>query len=137
MYSAAHGEWHGVIATLDTGSDENWISQQVVDRLKLRVDKGLVSKWWTFSGKPFESGSMVRATWSGRRQGVSHVNVFRVVSNGPFDVIFGRNVILSEEVNMFNSDSGPSSMLGNKFSTPTVSFVPVFQSTLLTLGTES
>ena len=134
MYSAAHGEWHGVIATLDTGSDENWISQQVVDRLKLRVDKGLVSKWWTFSGKPFESDSMVRATWTGRQQGVSHVNVFRVVSNGPFDVIFGRNVILSEEVNMFNSDSGPSSVLGNHLPPITVSFVPVFQSTLLTLG---
>ncbi|KAE9380253.1 hypothetical protein N431DRAFT_449044 [Stipitochalara longipes BDJ] len=113
MYSNAYGDWYGVIATLDTGSDENWVSQEVVDRLKLDVSKGLVCEWKTFNGHSFESDSSVKVTWCSRGRGTSRVNVFRVVPNGPFDVLFGRTFILSEQANMFAADEGHSLVLGN------------------------
>jgi hypothetical protein len=105
VHSTSNGEWYGAIATLDTGSDENWISQELVDRLRLAVHKGLVTRWKTFNGETFASDSTVRATWCGSGAGVSHANLFRVVLDAPFDVLFGRNLILSGDINLSNMAS--------------------------------
>lgn len=111
VHSNADGEWYGAVATLDTGSDENWISQDVVDRLRLKVFNGLLSKFKTFNGEIGESDSAVRATWSRHGRGTSHITFFRVVSNAPFDILFGRNFLLSGEVDFFSTEFEPSSVL--------------------------
>ena len=111
MHSTSDGQWYGVIATLDTGSDESWTSQNVVDRLILDVTKGLTTKWKTFSGETVASDSTVRATWCNRGVEVSYANVFRAIPNAPFDVLFGRNTLLSGEINLFAEDFNAGSVL--------------------------
>jgi hypothetical protein len=113
VHSSFDGQWYGVIATHDTGSDENWISQEVVDRLRLEVTKGLVTKWKTFSGETNVSDSTVRATWCNSGTGISYANVFRVIPNAPFDVLFGRNLLFSGEVSFFTKELKPGSVLIN------------------------
>lgn len=111
VHSTSDGQWYGVIATHDTGSDENWISQEVVDRLRLEVTKGLVTRWKTFSGETAVSDSTVRATWCNSGTGISYANVFRVIPNAPFDVLFGRNLLFSGEVSFFTEELKPGSAL--------------------------
>jgi hypothetical protein len=113
VHSSFDGQWYGVIATHDTGSDENWISQEVVDRLRLEVTKGLVTKWKTFSGETNVSDSTVRATWCNSGTGISYANVFHVIPNAPFDVLFGRNLLFSGEVSFFTEELKPGSVLIN------------------------
>jgi hypothetical protein len=113
LHSTFDGQWYGVIATHDTGSDENWISQEVVDRLRLEVTKGLVTRWKTFSGETAVSDSTVRATWCNSGTGISYANVFRVIPNAPFDVLFGRNLLFSGEVSFFTEELKPGSVLIN------------------------
>jgi len=110
VHSTFDGKWHGVIATLDTGSDENWISQEVVDRLRLDVTNGLVTKWRSFNGANVASDSTVRATWSNLGTGVSYANIFRIIPDPPFDILFGRNLIVSGEVS-WTDNSKVSSVL--------------------------
>ncbi len=98
LHSTLDGQWYGIIATLDTDSDENWISQDIVDRLRLEVANGLVTKWRGFNGATVASDSTVRATWCNRGAGISYASVFRVVPNAPFDILFGRNLLASGEV---------------------------------------
>jgi hypothetical protein len=111
VHSTSDGQWYGVIATHDTGSDENWISQEVVDRLRLEVTKGLVTRWKTFSGETAVSDSTVRATWCNSGTGISYANVFRVIPNAPFDVLFGRNLLFSGEVSFYTEELKPGSVL--------------------------
>jgi hypothetical protein len=113
VHSTSDGQWYGVIATHDTGSDENWISQEVIDRLRLEVTKGLVTRWKTFSGETAVSDSTVRATWCKSGTGISYANVFRVIPNAPFDVLFGRNLLFSGEVSFFTERLKPGSVLIN------------------------
>ena len=98
MHSSTNGQWYGLLATLDPGTRENWISKAIVDRLRLAVTNGLVSRWTTFNGQQLASGSTVYPTWCSEGQGISHVTEFHVVSDGPFDVLLGRNILSSREV---------------------------------------
>lgn len=106
MHSTRHDKWYGLIVTLDTGTTENWISQAIVERLGFDVSKGLVTKWTTFNGKQILSGSTVAPTWCSQGHGITHVAVFRVVDNCPFDVLFGTNLLFSPEINFFKDERG-------------------------------
>jgi hypothetical protein len=73
-------------------------------------------------------GSLVFWTPQPERHGpvagkASHnVNSFRVISNAPFDILFGRNLILSGDVNLLSTGSEPCSVVGLKDDEMTVSF---------------
>jgi hypothetical protein len=115
---------------LDTGSDENWISQEVVDRLRLDVHKGLVTRWKTFNGEAFASDASVRVTWCSRGRGLSYANVFRIVPNAPFDVLFGRNLIMSGEINWSDVNAERGTILttiGDALPKETVGSIPFFR----------
>ena len=106
MHSTRHALWYGLIATLDTGTTENWISQAIVERVGLDVSKGLVTKWTTFNGEQLLSGSTVASTWCSEGHPITHVTEFRVVYNPPFDVLFGTNLLFSPEINFFRDERG-------------------------------
>lgn len=58
MHSSRSG-WQGLKAVIDTGTEENWISQAIVERLGLDVKKGLPVKFVTFDGRKLSSGTIV------------------------------------------------------------------------------
>jgi hypothetical protein len=109
MHSPRHGQWFGLLATLDTGTTENWITQTVVDRLGLIAKNGLITQWTTLNGQEVSSGSTVNPTWCRQGQDITHVADFRVVSTGPFDIIFGRNILSAAPFN--DSDVATNTVL--------------------------
>jgi len=74
-----------------------------------------------FDGEAVFSDSAIRATWSSRGRDISHVNAFRVISNALFDILFGRNLILSGEVNLSTPRSELDLVLGLEGDLVTVS----------------
>ena len=81
--------FEGCIATRDSGTVENWISQDIVDRFRLEVRKGLLEEHTTFDGKTLSSCETVQPTWCLRGSHKSYKCEFRVASDPPFDVLFG------------------------------------------------
>jgi hypothetical protein len=110
MHSRKNG-WRGLIATLDTGTEDNWICEKVVDRLNLSVKRGLPVVYSTFDGRKISSGATVKPTWAIQGQNTSIVTEFRVApKDAPFDVLFGRNLLSSGEVD-FDSEDSPIQVL--------------------------
>lgn len=99
-----HGKngWKALKAILDTGAEENWISQKIVDRLGLAVKNGLTTKGTTFDGRPIKSGSAVDPTWCIENSSTTHQTRFHVApKEAPFEILFGSNLIESNEVQFF------------------------------------
>jgi hypothetical protein len=111
MHSPKFGNWSSVLATLDTGSDENWISSAIVKRLGLETMRGLLGAYLPFDGSEVSSYETVKPTWSSEGRGISHVTTFRVVPNVPFDVLFGRSFLFSPEVNPFSREENRGPVL--------------------------
>jgi hypothetical protein len=64
-------------------------------------------KCTTFDGRTFSSGEIVQATWGIQGQSKTYDAVFRVApTDAPFDVLFGRNLLSSGEVD-FDSEEYP------------------------------
>lgn len=111
MYSSKNGQWYPLLALLDTGTAENWISRTIVDRLRLDAANGKTTLWTTFNGTQLSSGSTVTPTWCSVGRGITHVTDFRVVSNAPFDVLFGKNILFSAEIMFFVEEAGCNPVL--------------------------
>jgi len=102
IYAPRTAQWNAVIATLDTGATENWISQRIVDRCRLAIESGRSVQFLQFEGKTFESDKTVRATWRGQLGRKTQVAVFRVADKGsPFDVLFGWTFLSNEDCENF------------------------------------
>ncbi len=111
MYSPRSGSWHGLRAKLDSGSKENWIAQLVVDRLKLKVQRGTLKRYTTFNGEEVSSDATVKSTWCSKGEGNTHEHVFRVIEKAPFDVLFGTNLLDSHEIMWFSKTPGSDPVL--------------------------
>jgi hypothetical protein len=111
MHSPRSGHWHGLLAKLDSGSKENWIAQTVVDRLKLKVLRGSLRRYSTFNSQEVSSDVMVKSTWCTKGDGNTHEHVFRVIEKAPFDVLFGTNLLDSEEIQWFRTELGADPVL--------------------------
>ena len=107
MYSPRSGNWHGLVAKLDSGSRENWIAQEVVDRLRLKVLRGTPKRYMAFNCEEISSTAIVKSTWCAKGDGNTHEHVFRVIEKAPFDVLFGTNLLDSDEIRWFSKE--PSS----------------------------
>ncbi|KIM96143.1 hypothetical protein OIDMADRAFT_183558 [Oidiodendron maius Zn] len=106
MHSKRNG-WKGLVATLDIGTEENWICKKKADQLNLKIKRGYSVKCVTFDGHTFSSGEVVEPTWVVEGQSKSYVTQFRVASKeAPFDVLFGRNILSTGEVD-FDSEESP------------------------------
>lgn len=99
-------------AILDTGSDENWISKEIVECLNLPVNRGVVFKYKEADGSRLESGATVSFRWGIQGQSKTNMAEFRVVTNGtaPFDVLLGSNLITSNQIN-FNDEERPHGVI--------------------------
>ena len=111
MYSPRSGNWHGLVAKLDSGSKENWIAQEVVDRLRLKVLRGTLKRYKTFNCEEVSSTATVKSTWCTKGDGNTHEHVFRVIEKAPFDVLFGTNLLDSDEVQWFSKEPGSDPVL--------------------------
>jgi len=111
MYSPRSGNWHGLVAKLDSGSKENWITQEVVDRLRLRVLRGTLKQYITFNGEDVSSDATVKSTWCPKGDRNTHEHVFRVIEKAPFDVLFGTNLLDSDEVQWFSKEPASDPVL--------------------------
>jgi hypothetical protein len=94
-------------ATFDSGTDENWVSKSTVAQLKCSTKHVEAVTYHTFTGETLESSKMIRdVRWridTGSGGGnISRWANFRVAPEGAlFQVLFGSNLILSEEIFSF------------------------------------
>ncbi|KAF4626807.1 hypothetical protein G7Y89_g11348 [Cudoniella acicularis] len=93
VHSSKKDVWFGALATVDSGTTENWISEDVVNRCALEVGRGRPILCATINGIEFETDRCVQMTW--RREGVKKTQsaIFHVGQNAPFDVLFGSNIV--------------------------------------------
>ncbi|KAN0107816.1 hypothetical protein V8E51_007558 [Hyaloscypha variabilis] len=85
MFSPTHLKWYGLIAGVHGDYEENFISRNVVDRLRLPYASVPAPSWANGSETP-----SVTATFTVARDQVSHYYPFHVVDNLDYDVCFGR-----------------------------------------------
>ncbi|KAL9029051.1 MAG: hypothetical protein Q9180_007076 [Flavoplaca navasiana] len=102
----ADGPWTTGIASLDSGTREQWVSDTFLDRFS-GTDIEWVSleepdTYVTFSGTEFIATKGVIFTWHTQESRKTRKGVFRVVQNGPFDVIIGSILLFSEGIYIFN-----------------------------------
>lgn len=118
---AKPGGWKGFLGTCDTGTMENWITEPIVRRLNLEIRGGFPIVTTTFNGQRLKSGNIVTASWHSIGITKTHESDFRVVEDGPFDVLFGRNLLSSPEINYFVNEVGENPALINTQSAISVS----------------
>lgn len=84
-----------------------------MDRLGFSVKRGLLIKCMTFDKREFSSGDVVKTTWCTGARRCSYENEFRVIEKAPFDVLFGSNLLESEEIQWAEDegDGGPAMVL--------------------------
>ena len=108
MYCERRREWHRVEATFDTGTPENWISMDTVARLNYSIQKVENSTYYTFTGETLHSSEVIRQVRWCIDTGIgpdtrSRYTSFRIAPHGaPFMVLFGRDLIFSEDIFSFN-----------------------------------
>ncbi|KAF8857581.1 hypothetical protein BDZ45DRAFT_726627 [Acephala macrosclerotiorum] len=115
MHSSLIG-WQGMKAVLDTGADENWISKEIVESLSLPINKGVVFRYKTVDGARLESSATVSARWAIQGRSTTDVAEFRAVTNGkaPFDVLFGKNLITSNQINFYDEERPHGVLVGQE-----------------------
>ena len=106
MFSPNTGEYHDLLAKLDTGTDENWISQATLDLLKLKSRVVASAEFLTFNHKTFESNQEVSIIWWGFGSTITRETSFRVVANAPFKVVIGKNYLLKEGIVTIKRSNG-------------------------------
>lgn len=109
---SAKGSWQGLKAILDDGTEGNWISKKAADRLNLPITDGLRKDYTTFEGKRISSVASTEVSWCLDGWSTTEATIFRVAEgpNTPFDVLFGRNIISSGEID-FWGESNPIQVL--------------------------
>jgi hypothetical protein len=105
MFSPTTGEYHDLLAKLDTGTDENWVSQATLDLLKLKSREVASAEFLTFNDKTFESNQEVSITWWGFGSTNTRETPFRVVANAPFKVVIGKSYLLKEGIITFKRNN--------------------------------
>jgi hypothetical protein len=99
MYSIAQDKWHPFPATLDTGTDDNWIDETLLETLTLEPRlEATEEEFMDFSGKTVKSIAMVDIPWcsaGGNRKIRKHK--FRIAKSAPFDVVLGNQLLFKDE----------------------------------------
>ena len=86
-----------MIALIDTGCDDDWISQSKVDELGLEDyvedpdDESAHTTFTTFSGEEMSPTGQVAITWSADSTGKSVTTLAYITDTGPFDFLLGAN----------------------------------------------
>jgi hypothetical protein len=85
MFSPTHLKWYGLIAGVHRDYEGNFISRNVVDRLRLPYASVPAQSWADGVERP-----SVTATFTVARNQVSQSCLFHVIDNVDYDVCFGR-----------------------------------------------
>ena len=106
MYSSTKGKWYLFTAKFDTGTPKNWISSDVVNLLRLSIQKVPSKKYTTFNGEELQSNEMVMdILWCGEGSPQSRETDFRIAYKAPFDVLFGSELLSSQQILSFNESA--------------------------------
>jgi hypothetical protein len=104
MYSIAQDKWHAFPAALDTGTEDNWIDEAMLEALALEPKrKATEDEFLDFSGKTVKSSATVEIPWcaaNGNRK--VRTNTFRIAHSAPFDVVLGSNLLFQGGILLFN-----------------------------------
>lgn len=103
MYPSGQAKGERFQATLDTGSDANWISRDALGRLGMQPIVQAPTEWINFNGKTISSTEVVAITWNGIGSRKTRVTDFRVTpdspfESAPFDVLIGKNLLMREKI---------------------------------------
>ena len=105
IYSKIKEKWLPIVAILDTGTDDNWISQDLVDRLGLNIKNGQQISAVDFSGQTINSTKIVHATWLSINSRQTRHTGFYVTRDAPIDLLFGKSFIFTEGIYSFNKSA--------------------------------
>lgn len=111
IHSPRKDKWFGACAIIDTGTKENWISEDFADRCSLRIEAGGLIQCSAFNGEAFESDRIVKATWRGEGVKKTQYTTFHVGKNAPFDVLFGTNLVQTAPLLFRGIPTDPSLVL--------------------------
>lgn len=98
-YDEGKALYHKVDAKLDTQSDDNWVSSDLISRIGAHEstvpweDDRL--RYVSFGGYHFKPAGTVELTWT-QDKARMRTNRFLVNTEGPFDMILGKNFIIEE-----------------------------------------
>ncbi|CAG8973846.1 hypothetical protein HYALB_00005591 [Hymenoscyphus albidus] len=93
LHSPRKDEWFGIVAIIDSGTEENWISEAIVTEYQLREEAGNPICCTDFGGGRIESDRCVKLTWRRERAKKTERAYFHVGKDAPFDVLFGSNIV--------------------------------------------
>ena len=132
VLSAAE-EWVSMMGTIDTGCEDNWISQEKTDELGMGLE-GLDDpdeSFTTFSGGDLTPVGKVTIEWHGEHTAkTSHLEC-KVAEGVPFDVLFGRVYFAEHNFEDFES---PVLILKSKPKTRRKLMISVYFSLLVLPG---
>jgi hypothetical protein len=88
MYSAAKDKWITLVATLDTGTPDNWICERTLEALGLEQTlKTTQVELMDFSGKKVTSTEIVGISWCATESRNIRQDKFRVAKSATFDIV--------------------------------------------------
>ncbi|MCJ1307124.1 hypothetical protein MMC25_000770 [Agyrium rufum] len=105
LYSGPLDTWHPMIATIDTGCEDDWISWETVQNLGLEEemqDPDPDDEFVTFSGESMSSVGVVYITWSADSTGKTNETAANVAENGPFSFLIGSNFYMNFGLETFS-----------------------------------
>ncbi|KAI4223946.1 MAG: hypothetical protein LQ349_007331 [Xanthoria aureola] len=112
LVGQSNGEVEHLVARakMDTGCEDNWISEEILTRaclLQLVVPVETDHTFLGFGGAAFEPLGRVEITWFGVNKAKSWKNLFFVHRDGPFDMVLGSTWITEDSLMMQVSPSTP------------------------------
>ena len=95
--------WESALAALDSGTKHDWVSGDILKRFRNPNIVSLSSPeiYSAFEGEEYEATKAVWITWHAPKNRFSRKGLFRIVENGPFDVIIGSTVLFEEGIYTF------------------------------------
>lgn len=107
LVGQSNGEVEHLVARakMDTGCEDNWISEEILTRaclLQLVVPVETDHTFLGFGGAAFEPLGRVEITWFGVNKAKSWKNLFFVHRDGPFDMVLGSTWITEDSLMMLS-----------------------------------
>lgn len=96
--------WEPAIASLDTGTEKEWISSDTLKRFKNPeiVPLSPPETYKSFQGLKYQATRAVVVSWHTDKHRKTRKGLFRIVDDGPFDVVIGSLTLFREDIYIFN-----------------------------------
>ena len=92
--------WRPAVASLVSGTQKNWVSSHVLKRFEKpeMLTLSPPEKYSAFQGAEFTGTRAIWLTWHSDKSRKSHETLFRIVDDGPFDVVIGSDLLFKEGI---------------------------------------